>query len=906
VSSLAFLHPLLLGGLAVLPALWWLLRVVPPGPKVQPFPAIRLLFRLARREETPHRMPLWLLVLRILVATLIVIALAGPILNPGQRLAGKGPVLIVVDDGVLAASRWSGRRLAMLDAIGRAARQRRPVILLGTAPPIGTTAATPLPTLQVLSAAGARRRAGEMAPKPWPVDRQRAARIIAGATIAPTSQAIWFSDGLDSAGRAELFARLRRFSGLEYFTDDGGGGPYVLLPPAEENNALLIDVARPRAGQARDVTIRATAVGGRIISRATASFAPGAEVARARIDLPLALRNDIRRIALEGEASAATTLLLDESWHRRTVGLVADQSVEERQPLLSATYYLKKALTPFAEVREGLIGELLDAGVAVLMLADVADFTGLEKKSLQNWLESGGVLVRFSGPRLANAERPALLPVRPRGGGRAMGGAMSWEQPARLAPFAATSPFAGLPLPDDVVIKRQILAEPTADLAQHVWVRLADGTPLVTARAQGKGWLILFHVTANNDWSNLPISGLFVDMLRRITALSRRATVRGVAAKNLRPLRLLDGFGVLGEADPAVGPVSFGTPPPIAGPASPPGLYGSDQAPRALNLMSRGGPIDTSFRLRPIADIPAGVVKRGYSAAPTVDIGRWLLAAALVLALADFAITLYLRGLIGPGHRGRAAAVMLLLAIVPILSAPPARAQGSDKAGVEKQALAGALQLHFAYVITGNRRLDAISAAGLKRLGEALSRRSTVDPRPPVGVRPGVDEIAFFPLLYWPMAAGGAAPSEAAVRRLDRYLATGGILLVDNRHDEAARQTMRRVLARLKIPPLIRLPRDHVLTRSFYLLERIPGFLDSREIWVERYAGDVNDGVSPVIITDGGWATSWALGTAAGGLLLSDQEAAVRFGINLVMYALTGNYKADQVHVPTVLQRLGR
>src|SRR5215475_13836766 len=155
-------------------------------------------------------------------------------------------------------------------------------------------------------------------------------------------------------------------------------------------------------------------------------------------------------------------------------------------------------------------------------------------------------------PPLSNGSRPAgcccALPVRLRRGGRTIGGALSWEQPARLAPFAPDSPFAGLALPGDVTVSRQVLAEPDLDLAAKTWARLADGTPLVTAERRGQGWIVLIHTTANADWSNLALSGLFVEMLRRIVAISEGVAETGDAA--LPPLETLDGHGRLQPAAP--------------------------------------------------------------------------------------------------------------------------------------------------------------------------------------------------------------------------------------------------------------------------------------------------------------------------------------------------------------------
>ena len=137
-----------------------------------------------------------------------------------------------------------------------------------------------------------------------------------------------------------------------------------------------------------------------------------------------------------------------------------------------------------------------------------------------------------------------LLPVRLLAGDRQLGGALSWSQPAALAAFPAASPFVGLAVPPEVLVTRQVLAEPSAGLQARTWAGLADGTPLVTAAPHGSGRVVLFHVTANADWSNLPLSGLFVDMLRRLVDLS--AGVAGAPDDALlAPSETLDGFGSL-------------------------------------------------------------------------------------------------------------------------------------------------------------------------------------------------------------------------------------------------------------------------------------------------------------------------------------------------------------------------
>src|SRR5205807_3558577 len=108
--------------------------------------------------------------------------------------------------------------------------------------------------------------------------------------------------------------------------------------------------------------------------------------------------------------------------------------------------YLERALGPFTEVRRGSAVELLKREIAVLVYSDAGPDSPAEEAGIKKWVEAGGVLLRFAGPRLAE-QSDHLLPVRLRRGGRTIGGALSWEKPARLAPFAADSPFSGLAIP---------------------------------------------------------------------------------------------------------------------------------------------------------------------------------------------------------------------------------------------------------------------------------------------------------------------------------------------------------------------------------------------------------------------------------------------------------------------------
>ncbi|RMD63886.1 MAG: DUF4159 domain-containing protein, partial [Alphaproteobacteria bacterium] len=778
IGPIAFAQPWILLAAAGLPLIWLLLRVTPPAPRALRFPALRLLIGLRTPEETPARTPLWLMLLRMTIAALIILGLARPLLNPAAELAGDGPLLLVIDDGWAAARNWPARMAALETWLERAERAGRPVALVTTA-----RDATDRPPAfsGLLSASEARRIVQGMQPKPWPVDRGGALASLEDVRLPKGTHVVWLSDGLDDGNGTAFANRLRRFGSVEMLRDPDGALARLVLPPEADARGLAVRLRRAVAKGEDIAVILATADDGALIARVPATFADGAAEATVRLDLPSEMRNRIAHIAIEGEAGAGSVYLLDERWRRRPVGLVATSPLEDAQPLLSELYYLARALEPFTELRRGTIDELLQRDLAVMVLPDTGTLPAAARDRIETWVERGGVLLRFAGPRLAEtgtaarAEAAALLPVRLRGGNRTLSGVLTWDQPARLAPFDDDSPFASLSIPADVLIQRQVLAEPSLDLGERTWARLSDGTPLVTAARRGEGWVVLIHTTANTDWSNLPLSGLFVEMLRRIVALSQGVPAAAGGKRALPPIETLDGFGRLGTPAPttlALDPQALAEG--RIGPRHPPGYYGAEGLRRAHNLAA------AEPALAPIDDLPPGVSVSAYARNTEVDLMPWLLVAAMVLMLADFFITLMLRGLLGRRRSATVAAGAIGLMLTLTLGTGNASAQGADDA----RALEATLLTRLAFVITGVPAVDEVSFAGLDGLTRVLVRRTSIEAGPPLGVDLARDELAFFPLLYWPITPQQRDLSEIAVRKVNEFLRTGGTILFDLREPD--------------------------------------------------------------------------------------------------------------------------
>ncbi len=946
-------------GLLSLPILWWLLRIIPPRPRKLHFPPARLLFDIVPKEETPARTPWWLTALRLGLTALVIIAAAGPLWNPPVATSsGAKALVLLIDDGWSAAASWDARIRTGEDILSRAEADGRSVTVL----PISEANRSVL----TQAAAAARVQLRQIKPKPHTVDRVDALPAIGRAAAAvPDAEWVWLSDGVEIDRGAEFITGLAKTLEGKALTVVEGGTPPAHALTAADNAAggLSVKVLRATPQPNDSGLVRALDLRGLPLGEAPFSFRGNDRETEAAFDLPVEIRNDIARIEIVNERSAGAVQLLDKRWRRRTIGVITGATADTAQPLLASTFYLSRALSPFADVRLGdrtapseAVARFLDQNVPMLILADVGNVANPARDRLTRWIEDGGVLVRFAGPRLA-ASDDDLVPVKLRRGGRTLGGSLSWDKPQPLASFSREGPFNAMPVPGDVTVSRQVLAEPEAGISERTWAALADGTPLVTGSKRGKGLVILFHVTADTRWSDLPLSGAFVEMLKRVVALAgTSANAEQTSAERVRetlvPARVLDGFGAFTSPQATTKPV----PANYSARASaeyPPGFYGPPEGLLAVNTLT---PLD---RMNPLDVSPLNARREGYRLSEPLDLRGPLFATALGMLLIDALVVFWLAGGLARLMRRRAATAAIALAVLGAALAlphdgfaqgrttprpqtvPPApqASQPAAPGNREQQALASTVETRLAYVITGDAETDAISKAGLSGLTLFLAQRTALEAGEPVGVDIARDELNFYPMIYWPIVPNAARPAPEALARIDAYMKQGGTVLFDTRDAIMAppgtggetrspgMAALRQILSSLDIPELEPVQKDHVLTKTFFLLRDFPGRFNSGQLWVEALVAEKEDeeidekakrparggdGVSSILITSNDFAGAWAMrpdGQQALPLVGGEprqREMAYRAGVNIVMYTLTGNYKADQVHVPALLERLGQ
>ena len=395
-------------------------------------------------------------------------------------------------------------------------------------------------------------------------------------------------------------------------------------------------------------------------------------------------------------------------------------------------------------------------------------------------------------------------------------------------------------------------------------------------------------------------------MLKRVCQLSDegaadRAPTLDHAA--LAPLRTLDGFGALGAPPAAAMPIGLD----FQGHANaehPPGFYGGPGGLTAIQTLANDDALK-AFDFSQYKLSPGPLARQGAA----IDLRPSLLTLIFLGLLVDWLALLKLSGRLRLSTGASILGAVLVLGVS--IFAHPACA--------DAHITASALTTRLAYVVSGDSRTDETSRSGLESLSHTLDARTSFSPGEPVGVDVARDELAFYPMLYWPINAAAPRPDPKTVARVAAYMKQGGTIVFDTRDALTARANatptpealwLRELAKGLDIPELEIVPRDHVITKTFYLLDNFVGRYANGDTWVEALppepAGDAprpvraTDNVSAIVITSNDLAAAWAADKSGRPLFPltpggpRQREMALRGGVNLVMYTLTGNYKSDQ------------
>ncbi len=934
-SSLSFIYPVVLGFLVLLPVIWYILRITPPAPRSIIFPAARFISGLIPDKQSHSKTPWWILLLRIMIIALTIIAMARPILNKSNIIPSTDGIRIVMDNGWASGKTWTVQKEKALEIIDIAQRENKELYILTTAPQPGQKKVYHKGPLSGAEAANIIRGLSYMA---WPADYKIALETIKDKTAdkQPIKQksihSYFLSSGIEGLGEQTLIKRLQNEGGISVLLPEDNQLPLIIKDSKDTTSlasVLTAKLFRAKAvPQTNQIAVDAAATGDKIIDRQIVQFDQNKITHEVSFDIAPQYRNKVQTIRIAGQNHSGAVLLFDNQNKRHNIAIIDADYDAEQSSLADASYYIERALAPYNDIQIGALDSVIADNISTIIMPDTGNLPPDQLDMLEKWIKEGGQLIRFAGPAMANS-KPVLVPVPLRQGERALDGSMTWEKPLGIQEFSENSPLFGIDITEDILIKRHLLANPVIDISSKTWAQLDDGTPLITAEKKESGMLILIHTSAMPDWSDLPLSGSFVQILRRLVSIAGRTDAHSEQGGNLMPLLMLD------EKGHPARPQGFEQPITIKESASikpssvhPPGIYGNGVYQIALNLGN------TVTILEPLKISSLSIQTSTYDSITERDLSLPCLLLALSLFIADWILMIILHimwryQLLGSARRFAAAPsgaaksvtkALILSAIMTgvILSAPYAAAQSPGEAEAKY-----ANDLYLAYVPSGDPIIDNTAAKGLYALQLILTQRTSAEPKDVVALDIENDDLSFFPLIYWPIDEKAKPPSSKAYKNIQHYLDHGGTILFDTRDQISAptqgiakgkgsrSKYLQTVFGGLNVPPLEPIGEDHVLRRAYYLLDRFPGLYDGGILWVESQTNAGRDGVSSVIIGGHDWASAWlnAAPSGNGNYVVPNnrsQELALRFGINLMMYTLTGNYKNDQIHVQTILERLGQ
>jgi hypothetical protein len=998
----SFHQPLWLLPLLLLPLLWWWLRQRDRQPLTVAFPATRLLLNFINLVPRA-RPPIWRRVLQLLLLASLMVALAQPYWPSRRPPIANQPTLLVIDNGWLAGQHWGSLQQAAITLLDQLPADQ-PVYVIST-----TSLAAPLPSLgqQPIAVEEAKAMIRRWQPNSWPIDPGFAEHLKAQPWWYQLGQVWWLTGSMQDQASKNVMGNLEaslpmggRLRPLLVGRQQAvltGLTPLASLnsltsPTSPTDTALPANAIKPEgwlvqlnsSGGSQRQELQLLDEDGQLLAQQQVTLVGGAQTIPLLAPTPqLAKASQLR---LVGQRHPGAVWLLPVGASHAGVGLIGEAaSLQSRPPLSQAAHYLTQALQPSPPVMADVAALLAEGGgnpiPAMMLWPEDQILNAEERTALTAWVSRGGVLLRLgvsvdsndgSYGSLSFGDRAqsnngvitdALLPVRLLAEPRRFGGLLTPQVQQRVR-AAANSPVADLAdLADsDLAIQQAWLSLPDVEQASETWLSLPDGSPLLSARPLGQGWLLLLHVPATPNWSDLPMSALFPQLLQRLAMFAgQQPAVRGMVAmpahgqslageKNaaagvdlaanlvaekaaspatvkvpektagLMAWRQLDGYGRLVPAQSHSQALPLDKPTAVTY-DHPPGYYGMAGSARPLN---------------PDWQTAGLQMQEGESwlTIPETNLTRpcLLLALALLtlLGLCDafgrrlrFYSSLYTSPPAKPGAQsgvqplpalsptkswlGRFGKklLMLLAVMVPALMAinQPLHAQPATQ-----PATSFAEAPSLAYVIGNDARLNRLCDTGLSELSGVMAMRTSLTLGAPVGLdmtKPAVQAVVGrYPMLYWLVPTGDGAVTPALLQGLRRYIALGGLLVIDlgQRGNAPLPAAWADAMA---LPPLAAMPADHVLTRSFYLLRQLdgqPGLSDT--LLLARAAAGME--VAPALLARRNWVAAWSEASLGDMQAKGDGEMAIRSGINLVIYAFTGQYKADQVHMPAIMQRLGQ
>ena len=895
INIIGFSNFYALFGLLLTPIIWFIVKSFPPTPKSYDFSSFFLLEKIDYDAPKNKKTPLWLLIFRIFFFILIVFYFSKPFLNNNNSATDEKyeKYLIVADIGWSTAKDWNKFKELVLE-VGKEAEKNKKEILFFH------SNLKSYKDLQIFKTNYALKDYLEnLSPLPLQFKKSSIDKLIQDESLFKNSKIFMVFSKFDFYDFPNYYKNLSLIK--------NNSNNYYYINPLE--TILIINSLKATKGKItceiyrlgknsfkQDFFVNVETVNNEIVYSDKHVIDEKENKKILNLSFPTEIFNQIKSIRIVGQNHAGAKYYFDDFSKKKNIAIINDNEYHKESPLLSPIYYLKKSLDSKHNIKVEKIDNILNSNYSTIIIPETVKIPNAFDKRLNDWLLEGGTLIKFSDDTLVEKKLNFLTSKEIYGKIRNIEGQLTINNKLFISEFKKDSIFYGLEVPKDITINKQLIFD-TNPKQVKVLAKLNDNTPLVSMKKFGEGEIILFHVGANNNWSNLPISSLFPDMINRVLLFSKNYNSSNLTDLNLN--KEIDGFGnlitpkkivTIGKFDKlkTVKP-SFDIPP---------GQYENNQISIALNL-------STNIGQHQIKEADRSAIST-YSFKNTKDLSSIILKIILTMFILDLLLTLMIKNNINLSKivTKRINVLIFILFFLTFI----------------KLENVSANETYLAYVKIKNTQINNISKNGLETIRNLLITRTSINPKGVIGLDINSDYIFSYPFIYWPLTKNLLSIEKSEIIKIKNYLDNGGIFFFDiigfSRKNlnlkEKKFQEIRNFLNEIGANELSIIPKGHTLTKSFYLLNKFPGKWDNRFLFVESSNLQYKDGVSSIILGFNDWAKAWAVDdnnlplfpVVPGGE--RQRELAYRFGINITMYALTGNYKSDQIHSKSILKRLSK
>ncbi|MBN8646846.1 MAG: DUF4159 domain-containing protein [Caulobacterales bacterium] len=873
--SLQFLSPIALFVLVALPIIYIVSRFVPKPPKSINFGAIFILKNIIAPRPIPKHAPLWLKILRLFLAGIFILACAMPILqNPNSAKIISKDILLVIDDDVANANEFNQIKNELKNFIDIESTKNNALKLV--VQNCNSKTLNPINSPQ-----NAKNYIDTIIPKPIICDKGNYIKTL--GDIRENYRVIYIANNVNQLNDAKFFEILNRIS----------NGDLIIRRP-NINFAIIESANIEKNG------LRLNIISNGQFSKKITIFGENSKVLISNnihnggnfIEISQNILRMAQYLKIEGQNNAAATYIID-AFNRRPL-ILTPKANSSDQPLLSDANFINSAMEIIGDVKnyEGKID--FKAAPNAIIFGDVENFDDVETNALMQYLKNGGTIIRFLGPKSLSKEESPFFTAPINLVPHILSTGFAVEN-LSIAPLPKNSIFSDIEFPQKINIGQSILLKSANNDAKTL-INLSDGAPLLSMREIGAGKLYMFHTSAAPIWSDIGLSNLQLAFLKRIILqTSAKAIPASTLEANviLRPRIVIDENGNLSKntngIKPFITPITNQTKVDNDHYA---GIYEGDGASLVINA-------GTNIKELKPQNLPKS--QDFENDTKSLALYSYLLFFGFILLLIDNMI-LNLPKFSFKKASGIVSALIIFAFLIP----HPTNAQTKSQ---EKSD-----DIKLTFLITPDNITNEQAKAGLNGISQILRRRTNIEPSGIIGLDPSKDELAKHPIIYWLLPKTSQSLPLEAVQNLNKYMQNGGILFIDTRglsmEPKRAQDILKTAVNGLKIPPLEKVPPEHVLKKTFYILQNFPGFYSNASLWVQSDATtnySANDGVSPIIISNGDLARAWAQKTPENGFdAINDDfahELSLRVGINIYLYALTGQYKADQVHVRSLLER---